>query len=180
MNDPQNSLQWKPRIGRLLADKSQTDEKRNSKYHKQVILPYLQTVLLPALGRERRGCGVRLIVDLNDRMAHHAFAPVLGTHSTIASHTTGTDGSRDGWLVSHSHKGNLSQAPIITICHSPESIEMTNEDQKPCWQAQRAECWTELAGSSGVDLVLEQVSIACSSWVLRCAELWSPLWLNSE
>lgn len=81
--------------------------------------------------KERR-CGVRLIVDLNDRMAHHAFAPVLGMNSTIASHTPGTDGSRDGWLVSHSHKGNLSQAPIITICHSPESIEMTNEDQKPC------------------------------------------------
>ncbi len=104
-------------------------------------------------------CGVRLVVDLNDRMAHHAFAPVLGTHSTIASHTPGTDASRDGWLVSHFYKGNLSKAPIITICHSPESIEMTNEDQKPCWQAQRAECWTELSGSSGVDLMLEQVSI---------------------
>lgn len=75
---------------------------------------------------------MRLTVDLNDRMAHHAFALVLGMHSAIASHTPGTDGSRDGWLMSHFHEGNLSQAPIITICHSPESIEMTNEHQKPC------------------------------------------------
>lgn len=44
MNDSQNNLQWKPRIGWLLADKSQTEEKRNSKYYKQVILPYLQTL----------------------------------------------------------------------------------------------------------------------------------------
>ncbi len=82
--------------------------------------------------RQRKKGGVHLIVGLNDRMAHHAFAPVLDTCSTVASHMPGTDGSRDGWLVSHSHKGKLSQASIITICHSPESIEMTNEDQKPC------------------------------------------------
>lgn len=131
MDYPRNNLRRKPGIVQELADKSQTEENRALNVTSNV-LPYLQTAFSACRKTEKeRGRGLWLIVDLNDRMAHRAVAPALATHGEIARRTTGTDGNRNDWLVSHSHKGNLSQALIITICHSPESIEMTNEDQKP-------------------------------------------------
>lgn len=72
------------------------------------------------------------IADINDWTAYHATGQILGMHSG-ASRCPAWHRHQQRWLA---HKGNLSRAPIMTICHSPESIEMTNEEQKPCWQVE--------------------------------------------
>lgn len=72
------------------------------------------------------------IEGINDWMACHATGQILGMHSG-ASQCPAWHRHQQRWLA---HKGNLSRAPIMTICHSPESIEMTNEEQKPCWQVE--------------------------------------------